>query len=202
MTRPDLLERVAGDLTGCRLHPVGRERALLETPDGAQCWWRVRDDRRRLLSLQSSRFELDGPSTGAEVRIELRHTGNLRRTGVRGTVKGRDELAGISMRDQLLADGELQAACMALDFTAFTIAPAEGRWRAEIELMGGSHVRTRLPPASNYVRLAEDQVAALLATVAVLHRRLPAATERLVVSTTAAAPTIEGTVDHLPRRNV
>lgn len=199
MSRADLYDRVAGDLAGCRLHRVQAGLALVGSADGPRCWWTVRADRRRLLVIQSSRFHLDGPPTRADTRIVLQHTGNLRRTGLRARVTGREQAAGEAMRDQLLADGELQDASLGLDFTSFVVAPVEGWWRAQLELMGGSYVQTRLPPASNYIRLADDQVRSLLATVAVLHRRLPAAPERLAIP----APTTDtGRADHhLPGRN-
>jgi hypothetical protein len=199
VTRTNLLDRVAGDLDGCRLHPVDAGTALLEDADGPRCWWTVRVDRRRLLVMHNSVFHLDGPATAADAEVVIEHTGNLRRTGLRGRVRGRDRNVGDMMREQLLADGELEAACLPLDFTRFTVRPVDGRWRAELELMGGAYVRTKLPPSTAYVRLAADQVAALLATVAVLHRRLPADPVRLC----AVPPTIDsGEADrHLPRRD-
>ncbi|MFA9432752.1 DUF3156 family protein [Egicoccus sp. AB-alg2] len=198
MRPTDLRDRVAGDLDGCRLRPVDATHALLETDAGPLCWWEVRQERRRLLQLQVSAFHLDGPATTADVRVTFRHTGNVRRTGLRASVKGRDQLVGVSLRDQLLADGELQAASLPLDFTRFTVEPLRGRWRATLELMGGSYVRTTFPPSGSYVRLAADQTAALLATVRVLHRRLPVAPETLRPDPSPASDLS----DHLPRRTV
>lgn len=196
MTSPDLAARVAGDLDGCRLHRVGAERALVETADGPRCWWTVRADRRRLLAMHNSVFHLDGPPTVADATIVLQHSGQLRRTGLRGLVRG-DGGDAETMRDRLLADGELAAASLPLDFTRFEVRPVEGRWRAELELMGGAYVRTRLPPSTSYVRLAADQVAALLATVAVLHRRLPADPDHLRPPP-PEPPATDGRPGHLP----
>jgi len=201
MTRSPLQERVAGDLAGCRLHPSGPQLALVEVAGVPSCWWQVRHDRRRLLHVQVSTFHLDGPPSTADVRVEFRHSGHVRRTGLTARVRGRDEQAGRQVRDRLLEDGELKAASLPLDFTSFTVAPHEGRWRASLALMGGSYVRTVFPPSGSYVRLAADQTAALLATVRVLHRRLPVAPETLVVPTPPATPPTDDS-QHLPRRPV
>lgn len=197
MTARDLADRVAGDLDGCRLHPVAPDRALVETADGPCCWWTVRADRRRLLVMHNSVFHLDGAPTDADATLVLRHTGQLRRRGLDGRVRGPDRARGEALLEQLLADGELAAASLPLDFTRFEVRPVDGRWRAELELMGGAYVRTRLPPSTSYVRLAADQVAALLATVRVVHTRLPADPDRLRPT---PPPTTEGDTGHLPRR--
>jgi hypothetical protein len=63
--------------------------------------------------------------------------------------------------------------------------------------MGGSHVRTTLPPSARYVRLHPDQRDALLATVAVLQRRLPGTRTTPARSAGAGSPSRSG---HLPRR--
>ncbi|HSK22710.1 MAG TPA: DUF3156 family protein [Egicoccus sp.] len=198
MSGTDLADRVAGDLDGCRLDRVAPDRALVETADGPRCWWTVRADRRRLLVMHNSVFHLDGPPADDDATIVLQHTGQLRRSGLRGRVRGSDRGAGGALRDRLLADGELAAASLPLDFTRFEVRPVDGRWRAELELMGGAYVRTRLPPSTAYVRLSPDQVAALLATVAVLHRRLPADPDHL--RPTSPPPVTEGDAGHLPRR--
>lgn len=200
MTRSPLQERVADDLDGCRLQPVGPERALVEVVGVPQCWWQVRHDRRRLLHVQISTFHLDGPPSTADAEVVFRHSGQVRRTGLTARVRGRDVLAGREVRDRLLADGDLRAASLPLDFTSFTVAPHAGRWRVTLALMGGSYVRTVFPPSSSYVRLAADQTAALLATVRVLHRRLPVAPEALVAPP-PATPTTDDS-PHLPRRPV
>jgi hypothetical protein len=170
----DLLTLVGGDLTGCRLERRSGVHAVVTPPAGAPFDLEVRTDRRRLMTLLSSAVSVGGAPTGSRARVVLRHTGRVRRTGLEARIHGADDGEAAALRDRLLAEGELEAASIALDFTSFVVAPSGGRWRATLELMGGSHVRMMLPPTRSYVRLAADQRDALLATVAVLQRRLSA----------------------------
>ncbi|GGI09335.1 DUF3156 family protein [Egicoccus halophilus] len=200
-----LQARVAADLDGFAFVPVGPDRALVSVGGTPRCWWEQHGERRRLLRLETSRFVLDGPCTDAQGRLRLQHTGSVRRTGLRLRVEGPDRHRAQEIGDRLLADGELARASLPLDFTAFTVSPGGGRWRVAIELMGGSFVRTTLPPSSSYVRLAADQVAALMATVGVLHRRLPVDPDTFDLDRPGPDPTLgrdrrTATDHHLPRR--
>jgi hypothetical protein len=173
--RGDLLTLMAADLPGCELHRRSDAEAVA-TVDGAPRFAvQVRTDKRKLLTLRALVVVVPGPQTELTAgRIELRHTGQLRRTGLEARIRDGDVLPVRSLRDHLLADGELAEASHELDFTRFVVEVADGRWRAGIELMGASHVRTTLPPSSRYVKLPADQVRPLVRTVAVLRRRLPA----------------------------
>jgi Protein of unknown function (DUF3156) len=175
-TRPqaggDLLALVAADLQGCRMERRSGLLAVVTPPGAAAFDLEIRVERRKLMTLQVSVVHVRGPTTAAHGRIVLRHTGQLRRTGLAATVKGPTCERTRAFSEQLLADGALERASLPLDFTSFTVAPHDGRWRASLELMGGSHVRLVLPPTRSYVRLAADQRDALLATTAVLRRRL------------------------------
>lgn len=170
----DLLTLLAADLPGCELVRVSGTEAVVRVEGQPRFLLEVRVERRRLLTLQTTVAHVLGPRTDANGTLRLRHTGQLRRTGLDATLDGPKTDALAAVRDGLLEDGELQAASLALDFTRFVVAAVDGRWRASIELMGGSHVRTTLPPSSRYVRLSADQLRPLVTTVAVLRRRLPA----------------------------
>jgi hypothetical protein len=221
----DLLAHVEADLVGCRLERTGTGVAVVTPPSGAPFRLAVRDDRRRLLHLQTLLVHVDGHEVASGTaataavagarqeatvpggRLAFHHTGQVRRTGLTAVVRrpGRwsRRLAPASpalttMREQLVADGELEAASITLDFTRLEVEVVDRRWRATLELMGGSHVRTTLPPSSRYVRLHPDQCEALLATVAVLQRRLPGTSASAPVrSVVAGSPRGTG---HLPRR--
>lgn len=215
----DLLSHVAADLTGCEVVRGAPGSATVVPPGGRPAFrLAVRSERRRLLHLQTLLVHVDGPALEADVtaardapaaRLVLHHTGQLRRTGltvtVRPTGRGRRRSgappppAVAALRDRLLAGGELEAASLPLDFTRFEVAVVDGRWRATLELMGASHVRTTLPPSARYVRLHPDQRDALLATVAVLHPRLPG-TAPGADATTTAPRVPSARHDHLPRR--
>jgi hypothetical protein len=148
----------------------------------------------------------DGTATTA--RLVFHHTGQVRRTGLTAVVRpvgrrrrwsGETPPPVAAMRDRLLADGELERVSLPLDFTHFEVAVVDGAWRATLELMGASHIRTTLPPSSRYVRLHPDQRDALLATVAVLHARLPGTTPRVErAPATPTAPTATPATDPRP----
>jgi hypothetical protein len=216
----DLIAHVAADLTGCEVDR-GAPGTAVVTPRDAIPPFRlaVRSERRRLLHLQTLLVHVDGPSSPADEQAMLvfHHTGQVRRTGLAATVRpvgrrrrpsGEVPPSVAAVRDRLLSDGELEAASLTLDFTSFEVAVVDGAWRATLELMGGSHVRTTLPPSSRYVRLHPDQRDGLLATVAVLHARLPGTLPRVSAApeneppATAPAAGGEPTTrpDHLPRR--
>jgi hypothetical protein len=222
MARPaDLLAHVAADLTGCEVVRGDRGSAVVTPADGRPAFrLEVRSERRRLLHLQTLLVHVDGPHVAATevsaadvagaATLVFHHTGQLRRTGLTATIRsaGRGRRwsgvvppAVAAVRDRLLADGALEAASLTLDFTRFEVAVVDGRWRATLELMGASHVRTTLPPSARYVRLHPDQRDALLATVAVLHARLPGTAPRPVAAPTGSRVP-SSRPDHLPRRPV
>jgi hypothetical protein len=237
----DLIAHVAADLTGCEVARGAPGTAVVTPRDGTPPFrLAVRSERRRLLHLQTLLVHVDGPGVAGPggpgpsdggattARLVFHHTGQVRRTGLTAVVRpvGRRRRwsreappAVAAVRDRLLADGELERASLPLDFTHFEVAVVDGAWRATLELMGASHVRTTLPPSSRYVRLHPDQRDALLATVAVLHARLPGTLPRVTATPDAAAapapdlgrPAGAGRVpaagrgprtrpDHLPRR--
>lgn len=228
----DLIAHVAADLTGCEVERGATGTAVVTPADGTAAFQlSVRSERRRLLHLQTLLVHVDGPSSPAEAAAKLvfHHTGQVRRTGLAASVRpvgrGRRWSGAVppevaTVRDRLLVDGALEAASLPLDFTSFEVAVVDGAWRATLELMGASHVRTTLPPSARYVRLHPDQRDALLATVAVLHARLPGTLPRVAPlpkdEAPEAAPATDGSStsgrahatggppttrpDHLPRR--
>jgi hypothetical protein len=222
----DLIAHVAADLTGCEVARGAPGTAVVTPRDGTPPFrLTVRSERRRLLHLQTLLVHVDGlgvagPSDGTTTtaRLVFHHTGQVRRTGLTAVVRpvgrrrrwsGEVPPAVGAMWDRLLADGELERASLPLDFTHLEVAVVDGAWQATLELMGASHVRTTLPPSSRYVRLHPDQRDALLATVAVLHVRLPGTTPRVTGPTATAprpvaSPDTAGVPsprpDHLPRR--
>ncbi len=216
----DLIAHVTADLTGCEVERAAPGTAVV-TPRAGTPPFRltVRSERRRLLHLQTLLVHVDGPSSpaGQPAKLVFHHTGQVRRTGLAASVRpagrgrrwsGEVPPEVVTVRDRLLADGALEAASLTLDFTSFEVAVVDGAWRVTLELMGASHVRTTLPPSARYVRLHPDQRDALLATVAVLHARLPGILPRVAPlpkdEAPEAAPATGGTPtprpDHLPRR--
>jgi hypothetical protein len=225
----DLTDHLRADLPGWSLEPTAVPGQLrLTPPGGAAVGLEIHHQRGRLQTLTTCRIHVVGPTTAllAPARVVLHHTGQLRRTGLQARPR-RVPAAGRAEVDTLiralLADGALARACLALDATRFEVSPRAGRWWATLELMGGSYVRTTLPPTRSYVRLAPDQREALACTLAVLQRVLPgpgapdpAPRTPPPVAGVGTAATVEGTSattsasrddarrsrDHLPRRPV
>lgn len=216
----DLLTLLAADLAGCELRRGSGVTSLVLVGGQPRFLLETRVERRRLLTLQTTVATVVGPATSADDRLVLRHRGQLRRTGLHGEVAG-DAGEGRAVLERLLGDDELRDASLELDFTRFVVAPVDGHWRASLELMGGSHVRTTLPPTSRYVGLPTEQLRALVTTIAVLRRRLPADDAALSTAAgtagvqldaaTSRDPTLDRELpvetarrtdaDHLPRRS-
>lgn len=217
----DLFTLVAADLAGCELRRGSGDTALVLVEEQPRFLLETRVERRRLLTLQTTVAVVIGPATSADARLVLHHRGQLRRTGLHGEVSGDAGGEGQAVLDRLLGDDELRDASLQLDFTRFVVAPVDGHWRASLELMGGSHVRTTLPPSSRYVGLPTEQLRALVSTIAVLRRRLPADDAALLTEAAAAGVDLDAAVgrglttdqdltakaphrtdaDHLPRRS-
>ena len=109
-------------------------------------------------------FEVHHPGAREEqMRVDLRHVGGLRRSGVAADVRHGGEQAQ-RLATTLAGDPQLRAAALPLDFTSFEIVAGDTGTRALIELMGASHVAIALPPIRSLVRLHPDQRDALIAT--------------------------------------
>lgn len=120
-------------------------------------------------------FEVDlGSSLSDGSRIELSHTGGLKRSGVTATVlEGGD--AAIRIAENLASDRRLSDALLPLDFTRFEIQGDLSGCRARVELMGASHVAIALPPIRSYIHLYPDQLEAMMTGFEELRRVLASA---------------------------
>jgi Protein of unknown function (DUF3156) len=131
-----------------------------------------RAERRFLGSNEIARFVSSMPDDDhREARLEVRHTGRMRRSGVEVLARDGGEPAE-EMARLLMGDEDFTAAVFPLDFTRFDVAAGEGVWTATIELMGASYISIALPPIRNYVRLYPDQRDALLATIAMWQKAM------------------------------
>jgi hypothetical protein len=120
-------------------------------------------------------FEVDlGSSLSDGSRIELSHTGGLKRSGVTATVlEGGD--AAIRIAENLASDRRQSDALLPLDFTRFEIQGDLSGCRARVELMGASHVAIALPPIRSYIHLYPDQLEAMMTGFEELRRVLASA---------------------------
>ncbi|NIE75138.1 DUF3156 family protein [Pantoea sp. Ap-967] len=107
------------------------------------------------------------------MRLELRHTGALRRTGVTAVYRSGDKACFAQVREQLLADAPLLAALMPLDFKRLTLECSHGQWRLVLEHMGGSEVVNRMPAFRRYIQVSPPQRGHLLACLARFSQLLP-----------------------------
>ncbi|MFT4190188.1 MAG: DUF3156 family protein [Comamonas sp.] len=141
---------------GLRLHAHGLDIAVRE-----------RVEPHFLMHLVQCEFmlDLDAPtSAAAGARIDVRHTGWLRRTGL---AYGSHGLPAASPLPQALRqDSELAAHLMPLDFVGLALHARPGGWQVRLTHIGASEVVSRLPAMRRYVRLAAAQRAALLGALA------------------------------------
>jgi hypothetical protein len=162
-----LLRLLAGDLPGHWVEQASPGRARFVPVNGGPVIDVIeRVDRRFLGHNEIAQFEARAPSSGVGVgRIRIRHTGRIRREGVRATaVEGDAEDLARAIED----DAPFVTAVLPLDFTRFEIRRVGGEWVSTIELMGAAFVSTALPPMRSYVRLHADQREALVDSFAAL----------------------------------
>ncbi|WP_124339369.1 DUF3156 family protein [Pseudomonas chlororaphis] len=126
-----------------------------------------------LMHLVVCEFRLRVPgSPGPQARIDIRHTGAIRRQGVAAGLKqgAQEEWAGLLQ--QLHSDPQLLAALLPLDFKRLQLQRDEQGWLVRLEHFGASEVVNRLPGFRRYIRLGVEQRGALLAAFKRLHSLL------------------------------
>ncbi|WP_415261179.1 DUF3156 family protein [Pseudomonas chlororaphis] len=126
-----------------------------------------------LMHLVVCEFRLRVPgSPGPQARIDIRHTGAIRRQGVAAGLKqgAQEEWAGLLQ--QLHSDPQLLAALLPLDFKRLQLQRDEQGWLVRLEHFGASEVVNRLPGFRRYIRLSVEQRGALLAAFKRLHSLL------------------------------
>jgi hypothetical protein len=152
-------DREAADEGRIRFVPVGEGPVLTVSS---------RVEKRFLGRTEIAVFEADlGVPMPEPSRVELRHTGGLRRTGVTAVVVEGAEYTR-EVADRLSADRDLIETLLPLDFTRFEIRGDRSATMAQVELMGASLVAIALPPIRSYVHLHTDQREAMIKTLDVL----------------------------------
>ena len=164
-----LLHLLAADLPGYWVEQASPGRArFVPVNGGPVIEVRERVHRRFLGHDEVAQFEVrTAVAVGLPARLQIRHTGRLRRGGVRvDVVQGDDpvrELAAVLQRD-----GAFVAAVTPLDFTRFDLARDGPEWVATVELTAASYVSLVLPPIRTYVRLEAEQRVALVDSLSAL----------------------------------
>jgi hypothetical protein len=163
---PRLASLIEGDLAGYQrdIDEDGRAR-FVPLGDGPIFDVASRVERRFLGRTEIAVFGVDlDVGFGGEGTIEMRHTGRLKRTGVKAlVVNGGDAVQHLA--SALTSDGQVAEALQPLDFTRFEIHLGPDRCRVELQLMGASHVAIALPPIRSYVHVHPDQRQAMIAGI-------------------------------------
>jgi hypothetical protein len=149
---------VEGDLSGYR-RETGDDGRVRFAPlaDGPVLELASRVEKRFLgrteIAIFRAGFDISSPE---ESIVALKHTGGLKRTGVTAVLVEGGE-SGERVAAALATDPSLAESIMPLDFTRFEVICDPAGCRAEVELMGASHVAIALPPIRSYVHLYPDQ---------------------------------------------
>ncbi len=168
-----LLGLLANDFPGHGLERLGPGRGrFVPVGEGPVIEVRERVDRRFLGHTEIAQFLLSvDVAPGSPARIEVVHTGRLKRQGVElAVVVGDEQVRGLAGR--ISNDGAFSAPGLALDFTRFDLDRSASQWSVTVELMGASFVSLALPPMRSYIRLHQDQMEALVEVLTALEGHL------------------------------
>nr|WP_249191720.1 DUF3156 family protein [Burkholderia cenocepacia] len=142
--------------------------ATARLPNGVRVRVDERVERQFLMHTVSVKVTVaaNGPAVQGSARV--RQTGWLRRTGIAAVLAPGCDPAFIDTLAALLADPALADALRPLHLTDCVIDAhdgdaRDGRWTLAIVPFGGSEVVNRMPSFRRYVRLIDEQVAALSA---------------------------------------
>lgn len=151
--------------------PMARPEPALGVLDAREQGWhavvRERVEAHLLMHVVTCEFQLCVPALKrGEVRLELRHAGAIRRTGVSVVYRGGDRQRFTQVHEHLLDEAALLAALMPLDFKRLALECRDGQWHLALEHMGGSEVVNRLPAFRRYIKVSPEQREHLLASLA------------------------------------
>ncbi|HEF5874486.1 TPA: DUF3156 family protein [Burkholderia cenocepacia] len=132
-------------------------------PNGVRVSIDERIERQFLMHTVSVEVRAAASGPAAQGGARVRQTGWLRRTGVdTAPVPGCDPVF-LDTLATLLAEPLLADALRPLHLTDCTIEARDGRWTLAIVPFGGSEIVNRMPSFRRYVRLIDEQAAALSA---------------------------------------
>ncbi|MDZ5602858.1 DUF3156 family protein [Pseudomonas sp. RP23018S] len=159
-----------------QVHGLEASAAVVHDPvRGWHCELRECVQAHLLMHLVSCELKMTVPALQAcDMRLDLRHTGALRRTGVTAVYRGGDKARFAQVRDRLMGHAALLAALMPLDFKRLTLACRDGQWQLVLEHMGGSEVVNRMPAFRRYIQVSPPQRAHLLACLGCFNEALRA----------------------------
>jgi hypothetical protein len=169
-----LMARVRHDLRQLTCETLSDTCAHFETPDGRlgfQAEEHIEDH--FLMHVAQTRFVFRVPrSAGGQNRLTVRHTGTWKRTGIVCSAHGTNDPAIPKLADRITHDADLAAALLPLDFTRCELIQDALGWQVRVVHFGACEVVYRIPALRQYVRLASEQVEAMLASFACFDRLL------------------------------
>lgn len=126
-----------------------------------------------LMHLVLTDFVLRVPSPGGDaLRVELRHSGALTRTGLVCKARHGDAAELAVLESRLLGDEALRQTLMPLDFKRLSIERQADGWLVSLEHMAASEVVNRMPNFRRYIRLSDGQRDCLITALIALQRIL------------------------------
>lgn len=168
------LNQLRRDLAGLDCVPLAPGLARFVDADGGLGFEvQERAQAQLLMHIVVCEFRLLVPGRqGDDARLELRHTGAVRRQGVAARLKQGEAAEWEGLLAQLQSDPALLECLLPLDFKRLELQRQEGIWQVRLEHFGASEVVNRLPGFRRYIRLSAEQRAALLATFCRLNHLL------------------------------
>ncbi|MCP2072621.1 UNVERIFIED_ORG: hypothetical protein J2Y77_002057 [Pseudomonas lini] len=157
-----------------RFEMSGPATATVATDDGhLQLEVVERTESQLLMHLVMTEFVLRVPaSREGAARLELHHSGAVRRRGIGYRQRGGDGELSDRLKAAIESDSALYQALMPLDFKRLRIDLQGRQWCVRLEHMGGSEVVNRMPAFRRYIPLGREQRTALLAALSGLQRVL------------------------------
>ncbi|MET3216682.1 UNVERIFIED_ORG: hypothetical protein ABIC48_004459 [Burkholderia territorii] len=155
--------RVLADLGAVRDADGGAAETLARLPNGVRVSIEERVDRQFLMHTVSVQVSIHAVGPAGQGLARMLQTGWLRRTGVAAEPAPGCDPGFVRTVAALVADSSLADALRPLHLSDCTIAARDGRWTLAIVPFGGSEVVNRMPSFRRYVRLIDEQAAALSA---------------------------------------
>ncbi|AZQ55931.1 DUF3156 family protein [Burkholderia cenocepacia] len=142
---------------------VGGGGVTARLPNGVRVSVDERVERQFLMHTVSVKVTAAANGPAAQGSARVRQTGWLRCTGIDAVRMPGCDAVFIDILAALLAEPSLADALRPLHLTDCAIDARDGRWMLAIVPFGGSEVVNRMPSFRRYVRLIDEQAAALSA---------------------------------------
>ena len=162
------------DLAGFDCTPCGAAGAVFRCPQtGLEFTVHERPLAQFLMHIVVCEWRLRIPAAGAgQVRINLHHTGAIRRRGVAARLLAAETGPWTPLLQRLSSDRKLLESLLPLDFKRLELWRDDQGWQVRLEHFAASEVVNRLPGFRRYIRLSAEQRQALLGSFTELYKLL------------------------------